>query len=113
MLFPGSRHTFTEGRVDDADRAFLTDRAPFRFKALPDNRVHLVVQGDTLFGVAGRYFQPLERPAGYWWVLADFQPHPIHDPTIALVAGSVLIVPSVRTLLEDILGEQRRTEAQI
>lgn len=107
-IFQGSRNTFVEGRTDDAGRLYLTDREPYRFRALPDNQVHVVTQGDTLFAIAGRYFQPLERPAGYWWAIADFQPNPIHDPTIQLVQSSVVIVPSIRTLLEEILGERRR-----
>lgn len=86
----------------------MTEREPYRFRALRDNRVHVVSQGDTLFTIAGRYFQPLPRPAGYWWAIADFQPHAIHDPTIQLVPSSVIIVPSVRTLVEDILGARRR-----
>jgi hypothetical protein len=104
----GSRYTHVEGRTDLSGRMFLTERVPFRFRALRDNRVHVVSQGDTLFTIAGRYFQPLLRPAGYWWAIADFQPNPIHDPTIQLVAGSVVIVPSVRTLLEDVLGDRGR-----
>ncbi len=107
-LYEGSRYTFVEGRFDDEEHFFLTDRVPYSFEALRDNVVHIVEEGDTLFTLAGRYFQPLTRPAGYWWVIADFQPHPIHDPTIALVAGSVIIVPSVRTLREKILSEKRR-----
>lgn len=103
----GSRHTHVEGRVDTAGRAYLTDRVPYRFRALADNTTHVVVQGDTLWSLAGRYFQPLTRPAGYWWAIADFQPNPIHDPTIQLVPGSIVIVPSVRTLLEEVLGDRR------
>lgn len=109
-VYQGSRHTFVEGRLDDEGRLFLTDRTPYSFVTRDDNRVHVVVEGDTLWSIAGRYFQGLDRPAGYWWAIADFQPNPIHDPTIALVAGSVIIVPSIRTLLEDVLGEKRRRE---
>jgi LysM domain len=106
----GSRHTFVEGRYDADGRLFLTARTPYRFRALPDNQVHVVAQSDTLWGIAGRYFQGLERPAGYWWAIGDYQPNPIFDPTIALVPGSVIIVPSLRTLAESILGETRRDE---
>ena len=102
-VYEGSRYAHVEGRVDSEGRMYLTDRVPHRFRALRDNRVHIVSQGDTLFTIAGRYFQPLARPAGYWWAIADFQSNPVHDPTIQLVPGSVVIVPSVRTLIEDIL----------
>jgi hypothetical protein len=106
-----SRYTFTSAVVDDEGRLFLTDREPFLHRALPDSRQHLVKEGETLFSLAGRYFSPLPRPAGLWWVIADFQPEPIHDPTLALEPGRTLVVPSVRTVLEEIFSEARRGEA--
>jgi hypothetical protein len=106
-----SRHTFTSAVQDGAGRLVLTDREPFRFRSLPDNRQHVVKEGESLFSLAGRYFAPLPRPAGLWWVVADFQPDPIHDPTIALEPGRVLVISSVRTVLEEIFSERRRGEA--
>jgi hypothetical protein len=73
-----------------------------------DTRVHVVAQGDTLEGLAGRYFAPLPRACGFWWVLADFQPDPIVDPTLELDVGRRLLVPSLRVLTDVILSEQRR-----
>lgn len=104
-----SRHLFTTAQKREGDeRLFLSDRTPFRYLDLPDNRVHTVREGDTLPRLAARYFAPLgELPeisaATLWWVLADFQPTPIHDPTIQLVRGEKLIIPSVRTVQERIL----------
>jgi Tfp pilus assembly protein FimV len=109
-IYPHSRYSFVEGRVDADGRSFLTDRVPFRYRAFSDNRRHIVSQGDTLWSLAGRYFAPLERPSGLWWAIADFQPQPIHDPTIQLIAGATLVIPSVRTVTEEILGERRRAE---
>ena len=106
-----SRHTFTSAVLDDEERLFLTDREPFRFRSLSDNRQHVVKDGETLFSLAGRYFAPLPRPAGLWWVIADFQPDPIHDPTVALDPGRVLVVPSMRTVIEEVFSEKRRGEA--
>ena len=106
-----SRHAFTSAVQDDEGRLVLTDREPFRFRSLPDNRQHLVKEGETLFSLAGRYFAPLPRPAGLWWVIADFQPDPIHDPTVALEPGRLLVVPSIRTIQEEIFSESRRGEA--
>lgn len=104
----GSRHSFTLGIRDEAGRLFLTEREPYRFRQHADNRVHLVAGGDTLFGLAGKYFAPLPRASGFWWVIADFQPDPIVDPTLQLELGRQLIIPSVRVLTDVILGEQRR-----
>src|SRR5215471_8859407 len=106
-----SRFMFSAAVLDDAGRLFLTEREPFRFQALPDNRVHIVKEGETLFTIAGRYFVPLPRPAGLWWVIADFQPEPVHDPTIALELGRAIVIPSVREVTEEILSETRREES--
>jgi hypothetical protein len=105
-----SRYTYTAAVLDEEERLFLTDRDAFRYRALPDNRQHVVKEGDTLFSLAGRYFAPLSRPAGLWWVIADFQPDPIHDPTLSLEVGRVLVVPSLRTITEEIFSEKRRQE---
>jgi hypothetical protein len=44
-------------------------------------------------------------------VIADFQPDPIHDPTLELEPGRVLVIASLRTVLEEIFSESRREEA--
>ena len=100
-----SRFEFTEAMRDDAGRWFLTDREPYRFRALPDTRAHVVQEGESLFTLAGRFFRPRARAAGFWWVLADFQPDPILDPTLPLRPGTVLYVPSLR-VLDEILHER-------
>ena len=106
-----SRFTFSAAVLDGNERLFLTEREPFRFQSLPDNRQHVVKQGETLFTLAGRYFAPLPRACGLWWVVADFQPAPIHDPTLELENGQLLFIPSVRVVTESILSEVRRQEA--
>ncbi|HEX7839681.1 MAG TPA: hypothetical protein VF469_19535 [Kofleriaceae bacterium] len=105
-----SRFSFSAAVLDDDGRLFLTEREPFRFRSLPDNRQHVIQQGDTLFSLAGHYFAPLPRPSGLWWVIADFQPDPIHDPTLALDLGRVVFIPSVRVITEEVFAEARRQE---
>jgi hypothetical protein len=78
---------------DELGRRFLTEREPYRFREHTDTRVHVVAQGDSLFDLAGRYFAPLPRACGFWWVIADFQPDPIVDPTLELESGRRLVVP--------------------
>ena len=104
----GSRHSFTFGTRDEASRIFLSEREPYGYRELADTRRHTVVQGDSLWGLAGRYFAPLPRACGFWWVVADFQPDPVVDPTLTLAPGRVLFIPAVRVLTDVILSEQRR-----
>lgn len=108
-----SRHSYTSGIADAAGRVRLSDRVPFRFVDLPDNRIHVVRDGETLWTIAARLFVGVAAPtspASLWWVIADFQPDPIFDPTLRLTPGALLVVPSMRTVLESILSERRRAE---
>ncbi len=107
-LQSGSRHGFTLGVRDEKGFLCLTEREPYGFVDHSDNREHTVVQGDTLFLLAGRYFASLPRACGFWWVIADFQPDPIIDPTLELEVGRKLFIPSLRVLTDVILGEERR-----
>ncbi len=105
-----SRHTYTNGFEDEDGILMLTEREPFSYQQFPDNGEHTVGEGDTLHLIAARYFAAIPGAANLFWVIADFQPDPIHDPTIRLVPGATLVVPSVRTVLETIFSEQRRLE---
>ena len=107
----GSRYSFCQGFQDEQGRWMLTDREPYRFHEHADTRGHVVAQGNTLFELAGRYFAPLPRACGYWWAIADFQPVPIVDPTLALEPGTRIFIPSLRVLTDVVLGEPRRREA--
>ena len=106
-----SRHLFTVGIINDSDpteRLFLTSRVPFRFVNRRDNIQHIVSEGDTPWNLASRFYAPFPRPAGLWWVINDFQPQPIHDPTELLIPGSFIVLPSLRTVSEEIFSEDRR-----
>lgn len=106
----GSRHIFCLGVKDQEGLFHLTDREPYRYHDHTDNRVHTVVQGDSLFDLAGRYFASLPRACGFWWVIADFQPDPIVDPTLELETGRTMHIPSLRVLTDIILGDSRRRQ---
>jgi hypothetical protein len=104
----GSRYSFCLALTDDAGRMFLTEREPYGYSPETDNRTHTVVASDTLFSLAAMYFAPLPRACGFWWAIADFQPDPIVDPTLALDVGRVIFIPSKRLLSDVILGDARR-----
>lgn len=91
----------------DADKTIVSERVRFGFVARSDTIEHQVQDGDTLSSIAGRYYASLETPARLYWILADFQPDPIHDPTLA-IDRSVIFVPSVNVVLTEILSERRR-----
>ncbi len=103
-----SRYRFCYGVKDDFENLYLTDREPYEYHPHPDNRTHTIVQGDSLFHLAAAYFAPLERACGFWWVIADFQPEPIVDPTIQLEPGRIFHIPSRRVLTDIILNENGR-----
>jgi hypothetical protein len=105
----GSRHLLRARRARRAGRRFLSEREPYRFKEHTDTRVHVVAQGDSLEGLAGRYFAPL--PAGLRLLVGPrrlpARPHRGPDARARAWAGA-LFVPSLRVLTDVILGEQRR-----
>jgi hypothetical protein len=102
-----SRLQFAEGVVDAAGCTWLTAVNPYRYVDFPDNEPYTVKDGETLGGLAFDHY----GDANLYWVIMDFQPEPLHDPTIALEAGSVLILPSYRTVFEEILSENQRDDA--
>lgn len=107
-----SRHTFATATTNEAGELQLYGTAPFGFRELGDTRRHTVKDGDTLHTLAGRYFEGLPNPNELWWIIADFQPSPIQDPTLALEPGQLLYIPSVRTVQEEIFSERRRAESR-
>lgn len=90
----------------------LQDNRRFLYRQLEDTREHLVKQGDTLWTLAAKYFEGLPMPALLYWIIADFQPDPIHDPTVSLAPGRILYIPSLRTVTEQILSERRRATGE-
>lgn len=105
---PFSRYFFTSGIKDAEENLYLTDREPFRFQKRDDNRFHTVRIGDTLHSIADVAFDGMLNAAQFYWVICDFQPDPILDPTLTLAPGRVLVIPSMRTLTEEIFSEERR-----
>jgi len=108
-----SRYERAYGVEDDDGVLYLTEREPFRYdKGLPGTRRHVVALGDSLQVLAFRYFQGFRLPGGLgpehlWWVIADFQPNPILDPTIDLEVGRVLYIPSLQVIKRRVFGGVR------
>ena len=107
-MFPYSRYRYCN-RYENADGVFyLDEREPFRYSDEQDNVEHVARDGDTWWGLAHRYFQGLERPAGLWWLLCEFQPTPVIDPTIQIKAGTTIVIPSLRVVRLKVFTPDRR-----
>lgn len=100
-----SRYAYAPRFVDGRGNVRLMARVPFRYRAFDDTVTHTVNEGDSLFTLAGHYYAPMPRACGYWWAIADFQPEPIIDGTLALPLGSQIYVPSARVLVTLILAD--------
>ena len=105
-----SRYTLAEAQYDDGDRLFLITPTPFRYQEFDDTTQHVCADGDTLWGITGKYLSGIPRACGRWDLVGMFQPEPIFDPTVRLEAGRVIYVPSARVIEEEILAEKRRNE---
>ena len=109
-----SEGRFSSAIQDDEGDVILTDPEPYLYRALSDNIEHVVTDGDTPERLA---FAEYGR-ADYAYLIRNFQrsamgePQPIVDPTIGLEPGSVVVMPSKRTLFEEILNESRRKAFQ-
>ena len=107
-----SRYQFCTQLADANGALYLSERDPFRYQPFSDNIEHKVTEGETLQSIASRYYAVMAKPDfdpdTLWWVIADFQPDPIFDPTIALAPGTTIVVPSLATLREQIFNEVRQ-----
>ncbi len=68
-----------------------------------DTRLHKVEEGDTLEALAELFFGG-PNSARLWWIIADFQPEPILDPTEDLKIGKLLFIPSQNFVESIVLG---------
>jgi hypothetical protein len=109
-----SRHLYCLGYQDQLGDhpVFMRARIPFRYQQRSDNILVVAKSGDTFYSLAGRYYSSLPRGCGLWWAIADFQPQPVHDPTLQLAAGQVVVVPSLRTVLEEVFDDSRVLESE-
>lgn len=92
-----SRYAKARIKTDGAGVRYMAGRRRIARRDWPDNRVYTVGDGDTLWGLAHEMLGSVQL----WWIIADF--NGIHDPTQDLAAGTRLVVPSARTVVEELL----------
>lgn len=108
-MFPLSRYAYCLQMEDDDGIKHLDEREPFRYRDEPDNRFYRSKEGDTWWGLAHVFFDGIERECGLWWVLCDYQPNPVIDPTLVIEPNTLIVVPSMRLIRTKLFStEQRR-----
>ncbi len=106
-----SRSYLCTGQLDADGNLFLSERVPFRYVDRDDTIEHVAVAGDTWWSLADLFYGSVPDAASLlWYVIPDFQPAPVVDPTIAIVPGTILYVPSLQTVLTEVVSEGRRSD---
>lgn len=100
-----SRFRFCSAIEDEDNDLILTDPEPYT-TAQRDDVVTTVNEGSSLTLLAYRQYGRAEL----WWVVADRAG--IYDPTLRMEPGTQIVMPSRRTVNEEILNESRRKEFQ-
>jgi nucleoid-associated protein YgaU len=108
MIYPESRYRYNRAYADAVAYPYLDEREPVRYRAERDNVFHTAQAGDTWWGLAQRYYPGYERASGLWWALCEFQPQPVVDPTLAIPAGTVVVIPSARLLRLAVFSDGQR-----
>jgi len=106
-----SRYEFANLHQDSDGNFFLDVPAPVTRAAFPDDAQVMVGEGDTLHSIAWQaYKRMLQRgtladvdvgPSRFFWVIGQI--NGIVDATAKLANGTILRVPSVQTLVGEIL----------
>jgi hypothetical protein len=104
-----SRYQWSSVDTDEAGRRYFGERPVFGFRDLPDNRLHVVKQGERLWHLGHMYFPGVPKNGALYWAIADFQPEPVLDATLDLNVGSIIVVPSIATLNAIFSSSRRQT----
>lgn len=107
-MFLNSRYEHCVLSMDNRGFLSIDERVPFRYFPYHDNRTYISILGDTWWGIAHLAFQGTVRPCGLYWLLCEFQPIPVLDPTLVIKQGTVIIIPSLRVLNLEVFSEKLR-----
>lgn len=109
MIGRWSRYQWCDIETDEVSRRYFTERPVFSYRDLPENRLHVVTEGQRLWQLCQLYYPNIPRNGTLFWVVADFQPEPILDPTLDLKAGTLLVIPSEATVESLVFAGARRS----
>lgn len=92
-----SRYAGSEPSRTSDGLVWLPGRPRVEKKDYQDNNIHVTIQGEDCQLLAWMYLED-ER---FWWVIADM--NNIFNALYTFQGGEELIIPSIRTLYEEIL----------
>lgn len=107
-MFPWGRYRYCTQYTDSDSVSYLDEREPFRYRDESDNRYHKAKNGDTWWGLAHMYFQGIPWQCRLWWLLCEYQPTPIVDPTLIIPEGTLVVIPSMRVVRDLVFSTERR-----
>lgn len=107
-MHPFSRYRHTFAATDPDGNRYLSTRDRLLYRDRDDNRIRVCRKDERLWGVAHVEMRRVfpERPIGLWWVIGDYQPVPIHDPTLVLASGTRLVIPPDELVREFLAGRR-------
>ena len=103
-----SRYEYAPVHQDEHGRLFLDVPDPIPRRNRNDDTRAIIGHGDTLYALAWRaYRETLDReqdirPTGFFWVIAQL--NDVVDATVDPEAGTVFSIPSVQSLVGEILA---------
>lgn len=103
-----SRYFATGEETNDEAVQVVAEREPYAYRDRSDNISHVASEGDSWQTIAERYYSSISsRACGLWWVVAEYQPTPIVDPTLQIRKGKVITVPAPIVVINEILPDVR------
>ncbi|MEN6368466.1 MAG: hypothetical protein ABFD77_02070 [Thermotogota bacterium] len=103
-----SRYRFCTMLGGNGEIAYLDEREPFRYRDEPDNTFYTAKDGDTWWGLAWKFFSGFPNKALLYFLLCEFQPEPVVDPTIRIEAGRQIAIPSERIIRTKVYSKDNR-----
>jgi len=107
-MYPWSRYRYCTLFTGDDSVSYIDEREPFGYRDEVDNRYHRSRRGDTWWGLAHLYFQGVPRACGLWWLICEYQPTRVIDPTCVIEENTLIVVPSMRVIRMMVFSPERR-----
>lgn len=105
MLTENSRYRLADLIATEDEGIEIDLRPRLEYDPGEDDIAHVVTVGDTLHSLAATYFAGMPNPETLWWIIADYQPEPIIDPTISLTPGDIIVIPSRSAVQGALIGQ--------